>query len=56
MTPGPFRVLLVATHPVQYGAPLFRSLAKESRDWIFRWPIAIWGEQKRIPTAISAFR
>lgn len=31
MTPGPFRVLLVATHPVQYGAPLFRSLAKDPR-------------------------
>lgn len=27
----PFRTLLVATHPVQYGAPLFRTLAKDPR-------------------------
>jgi len=31
MTPRPLRVLLVATHPVQYGAPLFRALAKDAR-------------------------
>ena len=31
MTLRPFRVLLVATHPVQYGAPLFRTLAKDPR-------------------------
>jgi glycosyltransferase involved in cell wall biosynthesis len=31
MTQRPFRVLLVATHPVQYGAPLFRALAKDPR-------------------------
>lgn len=31
MTERPFRVLLVATHPVQYGAPLFRTLAGDPR-------------------------
>jgi glycosyltransferase involved in cell wall biosynthesis len=31
MISRPFRVLLVATHPVQYGAPLFRALAKDRR-------------------------
>jgi glycosyltransferase involved in cell wall biosynthesis len=31
MTDRPFRVLLVATHPVQYGAPLFRALSEDPR-------------------------
>lgn len=31
MIQRPLRVLLVATHPVQYGAPLFRALAKDPR-------------------------